>query len=99
VYRRPINRFVAEFVGDGSVVLVEGRPMLVRPEDIETATGMPRDQTGWHVMTIQSRQFLGARCRLSGVSEIGRLTVEVPPGLPDTDQIFVRLRPERAIPL
>lgn len=81
IYRRPASAFVATFVGEGSVVELEGRRLLLRPEDIGFAAAAPTaGEPGWIAGQVISAAYLGARRRLVVGCTLGALTVDVPAG-------------------
>lgn len=80
IYRRPASAFVATFVGEGSLVELDGRRLLLRPEDIGFAADAPADEAGWIAGQVISAAYLGARRRLVVGCALGALTVDVPAG-------------------
>ncbi len=69
LYRRPVDRFVAGFVGEMSLVPHDGTNLVLRPEQVSLApvsAGGPADREGGGApggssvrATVRSRQFLG----------------------------------------
>lgn len=80
IYRRPASAFVATFVGEGSLVELDGRRLLLRPEDIGFAADAPAGEAGWIAGQVISAAYLGARRRLVVGCALGALTVDVPAG-------------------
>ena len=67
VFTRPINRFVAQFIGGHNVINIKGRNVSVREDRIKIASG-GKDE-------VTSIEFLGSVVRLKVRSPSGTLTV------------------------
>ena len=76
IYRRPANRFVAEFFGKSSQATANEN-QLIRPEDIQISTE-PQSGIGWYACQFVGQQYFGDHVEIS-VNLDGRIIdVKVP---------------------
>lgn len=106
VYRRPANRFVAEFLGASNLLERDGGLLLVRPEDVRVSANGAADESGVSAAgdtgvraLVEDSVFLGSRvvCRLR--TEDGRVLLAERPAAEQVPVAGERVRaswdPER----
>ena len=99
LYRRPASRFVAEFIGDGAILRIDGSDVLVRPEDVDYSAGPHTDPAGWIPVTTLSSLYHGGRRRLKVKSELGTVLVDVAAHEPVAESGFIRIAGSRGVPI
>ncbi len=70
VYERPVNEFVAGFVGTSNIVTQDGRRFIIRPEKIRILSGGEQDSSA-RAGTIKDVAYLGSVTRYDVVLDGG----------------------------
>ena len=98
LYRRPVNTFVATFLGNPPMNLlpVNGTQIGIRPEDVQLAT-MPA--SGWDAGRVLVVEPMGSESLVTIDREGHRLVARLAPdvGVEPGQDIWVRLPPERVL--
>jgi ABC-type sugar transport system ATPase subunit len=98
LYRRPVNTFVATFLGNPPMNLlpVNGTQIGIRPEDVQLAT---TPASGWDAGRVLVVEPMGSESLVTIDREGHRLVARLAPdvGVEPGQDIWVRLPPERVL--
>jgi putative spermidine/putrescine transport system ATP-binding protein len=98
LYRRPVDEFVAGFVGEIAYVKVDGRRVAARPEEVrllagDDAGGLDGSARAFEV-TVRGREFVGFAWLYDLASEHGSLLAYDARRFDEGEKLFARLDTE-----
>ena len=92
IYSRPATSFVARFVGNANVLLIEGKNLAIRSEHVDFVPVQDAAGVQGYPARIISRSFAGGQIRISAVLESGEEITACRQGIDTTLQVGMEVR-------